>query len=88
MKHLIYILFFAIASCKETTHEVRYSPDGTDSVAHISYYDGKQFTTFYMSYPNFKIIFDSLGYEGCYEYAREHELPVFWLREYSKYKKL
>lgn len=86
MKHLIYIALL-LASCKDTTHEVRYKPDGTDSVVHVSYYDGHQFTTFYMSYPNFKVLYDSLGYEGCYDYARAHELPDFWLREYSTYKR-
>ena len=87
MKHLLYILLFALISCKETHHEVRYKPDGSDSVVHVTYFDGSQFTTFYMSFPNFKIIYDSLGYEGCYDYARSHELPVYWQREYSKYKR-
>lgn len=86
MKHLIYILL-ALASCKDTHHEVRYNADGTDSVVHVSYFDGQQFTSFYMNYPQFKVLYDSVGYEGCYDYARAHELPVYWLREYSKYKR-
>lgn len=88
MKHLFYILLIALASCKDTTHEVRYSPDGSDSVVYVRYYDGQQFTSFYMAYPQFRVLYDSVGYEGCYEYARHHQLPVFWQRKYSKYKKL
>jgi hypothetical protein len=87
MKHLIYILLLALASCRDTAHEVRYKPDGTDSVVHVNYFDGKQFTTFYLDYPTFKILYDSVGYEGCYDYRIAHELPVYWQREYSRYKK-
>lgn len=86
MKLLSIILLFALLSCSDTSHEVRYKPDGTDSVAYIRYFDGVQFNTFYMSYPNFKIIYDSAGYEGCYEYYINHEMPLYWKREYSKYK--
>jgi hypothetical protein len=88
MKKLIYILFFALVSCAEYSHEVRYSPDGKDSIAYVRYYDGQQIHTFYMPYEQFKIVFDNQGYEGCYDYARRNELPVFWLKKYSKYKKL
>lgn len=89
MKQLLIIfLLFALLSCKDTNHEVRYSPDGKDSVVYVSYYDGRQFTTFYMGYGQFKAVYDEEGYEGCYDYYREHELPAHWLRTYSKYKRL
>lgn len=88
MKKILYILLFALTSCKETSHEVRYKPDGTDSVVHVSYYDGNQFNTFYMAYELFKDVYDKEGYEGCYEYCLSHDLPDYWLCEYSKYKKL
>lgn len=86
MKHLFIILLFALASCADYNHEVRYSPDSKDSVVYVRYYDGQQFTTFYMAYPQFKIVYDSLGYEGCYDYARTHELPRYWLKKYRTYK--
>lgn len=88
MKKLLPILFFALASCTDYNQEVRYSPDGSDSVVHINYYDGQQFNTFYMAYEQFKMIYDNQGYEGCYYYYREHQLSAEKLREYSKYKKL
>jgi hypothetical protein len=39
-----------------------------------------------MSYENFKVIYDSVGYEGCYEYYLGHELPLYWRKKYSTYK--
>ena len=87
MKILLTILLFALISCTDAGHEVRYSPSGNDSVVYVKYFDGQQFTTFYMSYPAFKTIYDSLDYEGCYDYYREHQLPAYWQKEYSKYKR-
>lgn len=90
MKKILYILLLALASCSEesTTHEVRYSPDGTDSVAYVRYFDGQQFNNFFMPHENFKIIFDSAGYAGVYEYWRDYTLPLpeFWRKRYSTYK--
>jgi hypothetical protein len=86
MKIFFPILFF-LTSCAEYNHEVRYSPDGTDSVVYVRYYDGQQFNTFYMQYEEFTVIRESQGYEGCYYYYREHQLPQYWLKEYSKYKR-
>lgn len=88
MKKLFYIALIALASCRpDESHEVRYSPDGTDSIAHVSYFDGSQFNIFDMAYAQFKTLYDEGGYEACYEYARTHELPVAWQRKYAGYKK-
>lgn len=86
MKHLFIILFF-LASCADTSHEVRYSPDGKDSVVYVKYFDGQQFVTFYMNYAPFKLVYDEEGYEGCYYYYRDHQLTAEKLREYNKYKR-
>lgn len=86
MKRLLPILFF-LTSCADTSHEVRYSPSGKDSVVHVKYYDGQQFNAFYMNYGAFKEVHSEEGYEGCYNYYRENQLPKEKLREYSKYKR-
>lgn len=85
MKKLFLLLF--LISCKPTTHhEVRYSPDGKDSVAFIMYFDGQQFNRFYIAYPAFRTVFESGGYEGCYEYYLDNELPLKVVSKYDTYK--
>ena len=86
MKKLILMLLLIGCSPTSTKHVIRHSPDGKDSVAFVRYYDGQQFTSFFMSYENFKVIYDSVGYEGCYEYYLSHELPLFWRKKYATYK--
>lgn len=88
MKKYIYIALIALTSCNlDNSHEVRYSPDGTDSIAHVQYFDGDQYTSFDMPYAQFKMLYSEGGYEACYEYALQHELPVYWQRKYAGYKK-
>lgn len=85
MKKIILLLF--LISCKPTTHhEVRTSPDGKDSVAFILYFDGKQYNQFYIPFPAFKTVFESGGYEGCYEYYLDNELPIKAQSKYATYK--
>lgn len=89
MKHLIYITLLAIA-CNgglTSTHEVRYSPDGKDSIAYVQYYDGKQYNNIYMGYEQFKTLYDDGSYEAVYEYYLAHELPAFARKKYSMYKR-
>lgn len=88
MKHLIYITLLAIA-CNgglTSTHEVRYSPDGNDSVVVMKYYDGHQYNNIYMGYELFKDLYDEGGYESVYDYYLAHELPEYWLKKYATYK--
>lgn len=95
MKKILAIALFFV-SCNggltpgslPSLHEVRYSPDGKDSIACVKYFDGNQYNTFCMGYALFKDVYDKEGYEGCYEYYLSHELPEFWLKEYKQYKKL
>lgn len=89
MKHLIYIALFAIACNGGLTsnHEVRYSPDGKDSIAYVQYFDGKQFNNIYMGYEQFKTLYDDGGYEAVYDYYLGHQLPEVWRKKYETYKR-
>lgn len=67
-------------------HEMRYSDDGKDSVVHVSYFDGRSFNEFYLSYMAFYTLFEEGGYDKCFEYHLDHELPEYWMKKYSTYK--
>ena len=86
MKKLFLLLLLIGCSRPSTIHVVRYSPDGKDSIAIVSYFDGQQFNTFYMPYQQFKTLYDDGGYEAVYDYYLAHELPEFWLKKYKEYK--
>lgn len=68
------------------THEVRYSPDGKDSVVHITYFDGRVFNDFYLHYVVFESLYKEGGYDKCFEYHTDHVLPVYWKRRYRTYE--
>lgn len=90
MKKIIYIAMVALASCNDslpTTHEVRYSDDGKDSVVYVKYFDGKQYNEIYMNYQQFEVLFNEDGYEGVNDYYMSHGLPLYWLRAYMSYKR-
>lgn len=90
MKKLLSIITLAVLlSCNGTPdpiHEVRYSADGKDSVVLIRYFDGRAFNEFYMHYVVFDSIYEGEGYDKCYEYSKEHELPVYWQERYKDYR--
>lgn len=92
MKKLLIISLVFLASCKgcelETNHEIRYSPDGKDSVVFMMYYDGQQYNSVYMNYLQFNTLYGEGGYEAVYDYYREHELPDHWRKMYQQYKAL
>lgn len=86
MKKLILILLLASCRNSQSLHEVQYSPDNTDSVAYVWYYDGQQHYTFHMPYEQFKALYDEGGYESVYDYYREHELPEHFKKKYEAYR--
>jgi hypothetical protein len=86
-KLLLLILLTACNGGLTSTHEVRYSPDGKDSVVYMMYYDGKQYNNVYMTPLQFNGLFDEGGYEGVYDYYISHQLPEYWLNKYKSYEK-
>lgn len=90
MKKLLSIIaLYALLSCNGSpypAHEMRYSPDGKDSVVRMTYFDGRAFYEFYMHYVVFESLYKEGGYDKCYEYHTDHMLPVYWERKYRTYK--
>lgn len=86
-KILLLILLTACNSGFDSRHEVRYSPDGKDSVVYMMYFDGRQFNNVYMNCQQFDVLYDDGGYEAVYDYYLGHQLPVHWLKKYKEYKR-
>lgn len=90
MKKLLSIvsISFLLACNGEPTpaHEMHYSPDGKDSVVFVSYFDGRTFNEFILHYAVFESLYKDGGYDKCFEYHLDHELPEYWVKKYSTYK--
>lgn len=86
-KLLLLILLIACNGGLTSTHEVRYSPDGKDSVVYVQYYDGSQYNSLYMVPEQFDHLYDEGGYEQVYDYYLGHQLPEYWLNKYRAYEK-
>lgn len=88
MKKLFYIALIALASCNvKSMHEIRYSPDGRDSVVFLMYFDGEQYNNTYIGYSDFTELYKEGGYEAVYEYAAKQDWPEYWVKKYSVYKR-
>lgn len=90
MKKILSIIALSfLLSCNGSpgpAHEMRYAPDGKDSVVYVRYFDGRTFNEFYMHYVVFDSLYEEGGYDKCYEYHIDHMLPVYWERKYRTYR--
>lgn len=78
MKRLLTILaitaLFACNGDVEPSHEAQWSKDGKDSVVYVRYKDESgNWINFYMQYMLFNSLFNSGGYNACYNHYRQNE---------------
>lgn len=67
--------------------EMRYSPDGKDSVVYLLYFDGQQFNSLYVAKEQFDALYKQDGYEAVYDYCMSHDLPEHLRKKYLTYKR-
>lgn len=86
MKKILLLILLTACNGLDSRHEVRYSPDGKDSVVYLMYYDGQQFNNVYMNCQQFEVLYKDGGYEEVYDYYWGHQLPEYWLKKYKTFK--
>jgi hypothetical protein len=61
-----------------TSHEVRYTDNGQDSVVYVHYYDQNQglWVNYYMEYLIFMNLYDMGGYRSVYGYYNQHAYDI------------
>lgn len=87
-KLLLAIVCFSFISCESSSdHEVRYSPDGKDSVVYVNYRDDNgNMQNFWMNYMIFSMLMHQGGYGSVYNYYHSHPNPHYNPTIYQNYK--
>lgn len=90
MKRLLTILtisaLFACNGDAEPSHEAQWSKDGKDSVVYVRYKDESgNWVNFYMQYMLFNSLFNSGGYNACYNHYRSNPTHYTNHNFYSSY---
>lgn len=89
MKKLLVISALFVIGCNgelPSTHEMRYSPDGTDSIAYVTYRHNGVVAFFPMSYNLFEELYKQGGYKAAFEYYNREDMIEYLKKKYSRYK--
>ncbi len=85
---LLSVAFIFLISCTnqpDSTHEVRYSKDGKDSVVYVQSYENGQQNNFFMNYIMFRMLFGNGGYTNVYHYYEGHPYIRSYASNYNSY---
>jgi hypothetical protein len=95
MKRLLLLLaIVALFACNDestegaaSSHEQQWSADGKDSVVYVRYKDDNgNWVNFYMQYLLFNSLFNSGGYNACYNHYHSNPAQYYNVSHYSSYR--